>query len=148
MLNKKAPRGRKMLFPTLGSPVFAIFGCSQLWERLFLWFLAVPNIGNAHFLRFSSFPKLGTPVFVKFSVSQSWERGVFLFVRHLLHLLIDDEGDNSRTNPRRITFWAKRNIPFIPWPHTGVSIIPFRAGLIRPPILIPTISSDSIDCFC
>ena len=77
MLNKKAPRGRKMLFPTLGSPVFAIFGCSQLWERLFLWFLAVPNIGNAHFLHFSSFPKLGTPVFVKFNVSQSWERSVF-----------------------------------------------------------------------
>ena len=78
MLNKKTPRGRKMLFPTLGSLVFTIFGCSQLWERLFLWFLAVPNFGNAHFLRFSSFPKLGTPVFVKFNVSQSWERGVFV----------------------------------------------------------------------
>ena len=68
---------REILVPTLGNLVFAIFGCSQLWERLFLWFLAVPNIGNARFLRFSSFPKLGTPVFVKFNVSQSWERGVF-----------------------------------------------------------------------
>ena len=147
MLNKKAPRSRKMLFPTLGSLVFAIFGCSQLWERLFLWFLAVPNIGNAHFLRFFSFPKLGTLVFVKSNVSQSWEREVFLFVRHLLHLLIDDERDNSRTNPTRITFWAKRNSPFIPYPHTGVTIIPFSAGLIRPPSSIPTISSGSVDCF-
>lgn len=135
-----------MLFPTLGSPVFAIFGCSQLWERLFLWFLAIPNFGNAHFLHFSSFPKLGTLVFVKSNVSQSWEREVFLFVRHLLHLLIDDERDNSWTNPRRIRTSAKLNSSFV-CRHIDGRILIFRAGLTIPHRVFPTISSDSIDCF-
>ena len=136
----------KRTFPHAGTLVFHIFSCSRGRERSFLLFFLVPACGKPHFFRFCLFPGAGTSFFLKSGCSRGRERGVFLSVHHLLHLLIDDERDNNRRNPTRISFWAKRNIPFIPYPHTGVRITPFRAGLIRP-LVIPTISSDSIDCF-
>ena len=58
----------------LGTAVFQHFARSQSWERLFLPFSCVPNVGNNRFSRICSLPKLGTSVFAIFMCSQSWER--------------------------------------------------------------------------
>ena len=58
----------------LGTAVFQHFARSQSWERLFLSFSCVPNVGNNRFSRICSLQKLGTPVFAIFMCSQSWEQ--------------------------------------------------------------------------
>ena len=70
-----------MLFPTLGSLVFAVFRCSQLWEHPKIIKIVVPKVGNARFSHFPSLPKLGTPIFVKFGASQTWDKA---YLKHLI----------------------------------------------------------------